>query len=145
MDSAPFRPVPDTSGRISNFFPFRKKRFFSGILLVKIPILQRFFIDFYQDSILCLPPFCLNSSFHKIWNLINWLCVSSIVLVSNVFQYILHMSIDRLGLRSFHASLHLLAQVQNHMKILFLKACNHYFAEGNYFLCSRCKIKNLET
>ena len=28
MDSAPFRPVPDTSGRISKFFPFRKKTLF---------------------------------------------------------------------------------------------------------------------
>ena len=144
MDSRPFRPLPDTPRPNFNFFAFQKKRFFNGILLIKIPI-QRFFIDFYQDSILCLPPFCFNSSFHKIWNLINQLCVSSIVLVSNVFQYILHMSIDRLGLRSFHASLHLLAQVQNHMKIMFLKACNHYFAEGNYFLCSHRKIKNHET
>ena len=145
MDSAPFRPVPDTSGRISKFFPFRKKRFFSGILLVKIPILQTICVDFYQNSIFCLPPFAsvMASIIFGIRSIS--FCVSSIGLVSNVFQYILHMSIDRLGLRSFHASLHLLAQVQNHMKILFLKACNHYFAEGNYFLCSHRKIKNHET
>ena len=73
MDSAPFRPVPDTSGRISKFFPFRKKRFFSGILLVKIPILQTICVDFYQNSIFCLPPLRFNYGFHNFWHSINWL------------------------------------------------------------------------
>ena len=62
-------------------FAFQKQRFFSGIRLVKILILHRFFIDFYQYSILCLPPFCFNSSFHfGIWS------ISFASLRSSLFQ-----------------------------------------------------------
>ena len=73
MDSRPFRPLPDTPGRISNFFAFQKKRFFSGILLVKTHILQTIFVDFYQNSIFCLPPLRFKYGFQNFWHSINWL------------------------------------------------------------------------
>ena len=60
--------------------------FLKNLFLIKIPILQTICVDFYQNSIFCLPSLRFNYGFHNFWHSINWLlsfsdrsCVSNMV------------------------------------------------------------------
>ena len=133
MDSAPFRPVPDTSGRISKIFPSRKKTIFQWYTFGQNPHTTDNLRGFLSKFNILSSPRRFNYGFHNFWHSINWLL--------SFFDRGTHDWVNSstcawpaCDLRSFHASLHLLAQVQIHLQIQFLRACNHDFAEGNHFL-----------
>ena len=78
----PFRTLPAVPGRISVFFPDQKKHFFSGSLLIKIPILEELFPHFTHLLIRSSFPFNFNDCIHyfrqsinEFLSMRNWACL----------------------------------------------------------------------
>ena len=134
MDSAPFRPVPDTSGRISKIFSLPKKTLFQWYTFGQNPHTTDNLRGFLSKFNILSSPLRFNYGFHNFWHSINWLLsFSDRSCVPNMIECILPHVHGPL-VTCFHVSLHLLVQVQIYLQIQFLRACNHDFAEGNHFL-----------
>ena len=89
MDSAPFRPVPDTSGRISIFFPSEKNAFSVVYFWSKAPYYRQFAWIFIKIQYFVFP-LRFNYGFHNFWHSINWLLsLSDRSCVPNMIECIL--------------------------------------------------------
>ena len=129
--SGRFRTLP---AEFQFFFPYEKNAFSVVYFWSKSPYYRQFAWIFIKIQYFVFPPVALimASIMFGIRSIGFW--VSPIGLVFQTWlSAFFHMCMVRLW-PAFFSRLSTLVQVQIHLQIQFLRACNHDFAEGNHFL-----------